>query len=51
MDGFFWACMGFVVGCFFFTEGCAKIKKYFDDKNKENFYKAVLTLSNDVEQL
>tara|TARA_Y100001937_G_scaffold86785_1_gene117402 strand:+ start:340 stop:462 length:123 start_codon:yes stop_codon:yes gene_type:complete len=35
MDGFFWACMGFVVGCFF-TEGCAKIKKYFDDKNKEN---------------
>lgn len=35
MDGFFWACMGFVVGCFF-TEVCAKIKKYFDDKNKEN---------------
>ena len=35
MDGLFWACMGFFIGCVF-TETCEKIKKYYDDKNKEN---------------
>ena len=38
MDGFFWGCMGFFLGCVF-TETCAKIKKYYDDKIKENLSK------------
>tara|TARA_R100000664_G_scaffold20849_1_gene30121 strand:+ start:148 stop:270 length:123 start_codon:yes stop_codon:yes gene_type:complete len=39
MEGFFWGCMGFVIGCFI-TEAVEKYKKRCEDKinnlNKEN---------------
>lgn len=31
MEGFFWFCMGFVIGCFI-TEGVEKYKKYQENK-------------------
>lgn len=34
MDGFFWLCMGFVIGCFI-TEAVEKYKKKCENKIKD----------------